>query len=711
MTEQAPPKAPGARARAHQRRAARERAQARRRRGLLRLCVLAIAATVAAVLVTSEVGGSAPTKPPGPGSSEASGSDTGTGASLVPPAIEAGLEPWKLNAPLSRSVVLPAADGRSIVVAGGLLSSGGSAGGVYEVDPATGADVQIGSLLAPEHDAGGVVLGGHGYIFGGGSATPTPSAERLPSLGAAGGQTTSSQAQATALAPLPAARADDSAVTIGGVAYVIGGYDGSAGEAAVLATADGKSYRTVAHLPVPVRYGAVTTSGGLIYVFGGDATAGALAGRPVRTVQMVNPLTHAASIVGELPKDLAGAAAVTLRGVVYLAGGETTRAGPGGPIEESGAVYAWSTRTSEALLAGHLMVPVAHAGIAVLGSRAWLVGGETAPDVETSDVQMIEPNHGFGSAGKPGAGSPYFGDTLLIADRGNDRLLALNDSNRIVWTYPSKNKPAPPGGFYFPDDAFFTDHGTEIISNQEGNDTLVRIAYPSGKVLWTYGHPHQPGSSPGYLDNPDDAYLLRNGDVTVADPKNCRVLVISPSDKIVTQIGAPGSCTHQPPRFLGSPNGDTPLADGDLLVSEINGSWIDEYTLSGRLVWSTHLAIGYPSDPQPLGGDRYLVADYENPGAFIEFNRAGKILFRYGPASGTGELNRPSLVEHLPSGVLMANDDYNDRLVAVDPATGALVWQYGRQGVAGTAPGLLAIPDGFDLVGPTGAFPTHPTTG
>ena len=76
--------------------------------------------------------------------------------------------------------------------------------------------------------------------------------------------------------------------------------------------------------------------------------------------------------------------------------------------------------------------------------------------------------------------------------------------------------------------------------------------------------------------------------------------------------------------MLGSPNGDTPLADGNLLVSEINGSWIDEYTTGGRLVWTAHLPIGYPSDPQQIGPDRYLVADYEHPGAIVIFNRSGR---------------------------------------------------------------------------------------
>ena len=69
--------------------------------------------------------------------------------------------------------------------------------------------------------------------------------------------------------------------------------------------------------------------------------------------------------------------------------------------------------------------------------------------------------------------------------------------------------------------------------------------------------------------------------ITVADPKNCRVLVISPHKRVLSQIGTTGACAHNPPNELGSPNGDTPLADGDLLISEINGSWVDEYTPRG----------------------------------------------------------------------------------------------------------------------------------
>jgi outer membrane protein assembly factor BamB len=316
----------------------------------------------------------------------------------------------------------------------------------------------------------------------------------------------------------------------------------------------------------------------------------------------------------------------------------------------------------------------------------------------------------FGTAGAPGAGSPYFGGKLLIADRGNNRLLLLNTSGQVVWRFPSAASGPDPHGFFFPDDAFFVRHGTAIISNQEQNETVQEIAYPSGKIIWSYGHPHHAGAAPGYLHEPDDAYLLRTGQITVADADNCRVLVIDPNHTVAHKIGT-GACTHHPPTSLGTPNGDTPLADGNLLISETIGSWIDEVTPGGHTIWTLKLPISYPSDPQQLGADRYLVADYATPGQIDEFDRAGKILYRYDPTSGPGMLDHPSLVELLPSGVFMVNDDYRHRVAAIDPTTQALVWQYGVTDQAGTAMGRLNTPDGFDLLMPDGSTPTHRVTG
>jgi len=606
-----------------------------------------------------------------------------------PSAVESGLLPWRLHAPLSREVVLPQIGGRGLVVLGGLEGGDSSTAAIELLDPRNGVLSPHGTLLQATHDAAGATLGGRQLVIGGGTTAPAGSTQIETGLKVREG------------CALAGARADAGAVTIGRTAYVVGGYDGSAMDREVVAPTDGRAYRNVAALPVPVRYPALAVLGSRIYVFGGLGANG----RPSDAVQLVDPAGRTAHVVGRLPRPLEGGAAGVLGGTIYLAGGRTA-AGP------TRAVYAFRPRGSSFLRAGSLRVGVAYAGAAVSNGRLWIVGGESSGQRPIADVQMVVPNKGFGRAGDPGAGSPFAGDKLLIADRGSDRLLLLDDRDRVVWRYPAPGRPAPPGGFYFPDDAFFIRHGTAIVSNQEDNHTIVEIAYPSGRIVFHYGHPRSPGTAAGYLNTPDDTYVLANGQMSVADAGNCRVLVIDPrTRRVVHQIGTPGRCLHDPPAALGSPNGDTPLANGNLLVSEINGSWIDELTPSGRKVWAAHLAIGYPSDPQQLGPDRYLVADYEHPGGIVEFDRRGRILYRYQPTSGLGALDHPSLVERLPSGVFMVNDDYNDRMVAIDPSTRALVWQYGADGHPGTAPGLLNTPDGFDLLAPGGNTPTHPTTG
>jgi hypothetical protein len=641
------------------------------------------------------------------------------------PAIESGLLPWRLPAPVSREVVLPA-QGRLLIVGG--LRGTVSDQQILALDGIGGQLRPVGSLPAGVHDAAGAVVAGQDVVFGGGSPATVAGIESFASPSRPHHLGPFPKTQASSVGQLPQPRSDATAATIGPRTYIVGGYDGSRPDPGVLATTDGRTFQRVASLPVPVRYAAVAALSGKLYAFGGEAISGPQAGHPVDDIQMVDPGNGSAALVGHLPEPLQGAAAVALGGHIYLAGGDTSRAQRGPtpgvgntqlspPVEPDAGwlttvatIWAFDPARKRMLPAGRLQVPVSHAGVAVLGARAWLVGGETGSR-QLSVVQMMTPNPRFGHAGAVGAGSPYFGGRLLVADRANNRLLLLDPAMRIVWRFPSAAHPPDTHGFFFPDDAFFVRHGTAIISNQEENETVQVISFPSGRVLWSYGHKLQPGSAPGFVHEPDDAYLLKNGEITVADAQNCRVLILRPNHTVAHQIGTTGVCAHLPPHDIGSPNGDTPLADGNILVSEITGTRVSEYTPSGHLVWSRVLPIAYPSDPQQIGGDRYLIADYTGPGQILEFNRAGKVLYRYDVTGGPGRLDHPSLVERLPSGVFMVNDDYRNRMVAIDPATEALVWQYGLTDHAGSALGLLRIPDGFDLLMADGSTPTHPQTG
>jgi outer membrane protein assembly factor BamB len=599
------------------------------------------------------------------------------------PRVAAVEAPWLLPAPVSRATAV--VDGAGVVVMGGIDANQSSSRSVYRLDPAVGLPTQTGRLALPTHDAAGASIGGRPFIFGGGAQTVVDAVQSVPATG-----------PASTTAHLPQRRADLAAIKIGKTVYLVGGYDGTTATRDVLATTDGLSFAVVARLPLGVRYPAVVAAGNTIYVVGGE-----WAGTPTAAVQAINVRTRSARVVGRLPEPRSQAAAFSIAGDLYVAGGVTAQ-GPSSDLLRFDAGHATFAA------AGTLPAPLADAAVAVVANRAYLIGGESPAPV--SGVVVVSETTTPAASLLAAAKRPFAGK-LLIADRGVNTLIVVDANKKISWVSPAPGRPAPVGGFYFPDDAFFVDHGRSILSNEEENHTIVRLAYPSGKLLWSYGTPKVAGSTAGLLNQPDDAFLLRDGQISVADAKNCRILFIGANAKPVSQIGTTGDCTHRPPTGIGYPNGDTPLANGDFLISEINGSWVSEYTRAGAFVWTVQLPIAYPSDPQQLGPDLYLVSDYTSPGGILEFNREGKILWTYRPASGPGMLDHPSLAERLPNGLIAVNDDYRHRVIMIDPSTNAIVWQYGQTDQPGTGSNQLNTPDGFDLLLPDNTTPAHPTTG
>ena len=316
----------------------------------------------------------------------------------------------------------------------------------------------------------------------------------------------------------------------------------------------------------------------------------------------------------------------------------------------------------------------------------------------------------------PGSDPSVLPGDVMIADEDNNRLIVVNPAGNIVWQFPNPKSPLPAGSFLRPDDGFFTPNSTGVLATEETDQVVSLISLAPPRILWRYGTPGLPGSGPDQLSNPDDAMLLPNNDVIIADIKNCSILITKvglhvPLERLGTQDTF---CTHQPPLRFGSPNGAFPLTDGNYLVTEINGDWVDEVTTSGRVLWSTHPpGVAYPSDTNEVSPGVFVTVDYSKPGQIVEFNSQGKLLWRYGPRSGPGMLNTPSLCEPVPTnGDFICNDDSNDRVIVVDPRTDKIVWQYGHTGVEGSAPGYLSGPDGVDLAPPYSMLVRHrPTMG
>ena len=220
----------------------------------------------------------------------------------------------------------------------------------------------------------------------------------------------------------------------------------------------------------------------------------------------------------------------------------------------------------------------------------------------------------------------------------------------------------------------------------------MRIAFPLRRPAVELRNAEGAGSGPGFLNQPDDAFLLRDGTYTVADAKNCRILHIGATGNRSRRSGprAIACTTRLEASDIPTATPHSPTAMSSSRRSTARGSPSTRF--AGALVWTVHLPITYPSDPQQLGPDLYLVSDYAKPGGILEFTREGRIVWTYRPTSGPAMLDHPSLAERLPNGLIGVNDDYRHRVAFIDPVTNTIVWQYGQTDQPGTGVGSTQHP-------------------
>lgn len=200
-------------------------------------------------------------------------------------------------------------------------------------------------------------------VFGGGEANTIATVQRVAGTAA------------SIAGRMPQPRSDLVAAEVNGVAYVLGGFDGTNGVTDVLATTDGAQFRTVAHLPVSVRYAAIAVVDNRIWLFGGEHD-----GNNVTAVQVFDPANGTARVAAQLPQALAHASAVVLDGRVLIMGGRHA-----GTILNT--IEQFDTATGTSTAAGTLPYAVADAGAAVVDNVAYVVGGET-PAITASVIVL-----------------------------------------------------------------------------------------------------------------------------------------------------------------------------------------------------------------------------------------------------------------------------------------------------------------------------------
>jgi hypothetical protein len=313
-------------------------------------------------------------------------------------------------------------------------------------------------------------------------------------------------------------------------------------------------------------------------------------------------------------------------------------------------------------------------------------GGGGKPPVPPAALSLIGATGG-GSPGYLAAGSSAAAvpSNILIADRNNKRVLAVTPAGQAVWSHNLAG----------PSDAYPSSTAHSIVVTEHGGAQVFVLSVAHGSITYHYGHSNVPGSADNRLHDPSAAQYLPDGRVVIADKANCRVLeLLPPSHRVIVQYGTPNTCVHKPPTSFGYPDGAFPSTGGGLVVTELTPAWIDLIDKRGKLVKQFQvkgLTSPYAANETPKGD--YIATNYAHPGAVVEFDSSGNVIASYGPKSGSGELNFPTLAVVLSNGNWLVSDARNDRVIVVDPSSNQIVWQYGHTGKPGVGNGFLHTPD------------------
>ncbi len=239
-------------------------------------------------------------------------------------------------------------------------------------------------------------------------------------------------------------------------------------------------------------------------------------------------------------------------------------------------------------------------------------GNHTVIEVNTTTSEIIWQYGTAGTAGSdPGQlNSPVdaerlSGDSTLITDRNNHRVIEVNTTGAILWQYGNGTSGSGYDQLNNPMDAERLSGGNTLITDYI-NDRVIEVNESKG-IVWQYA-----------ITNPFDADRLSNGNTLIVEYTNHRVIEINESDEIVWQYGdgTSGSGVNH----LNNPMDAERLANGNTLIadyindrvievrtSDYNPAEIDNGFTAASIVWE--YGSNHPADAERLSGGSTLICE------------------------------------------------------------------------------------------------------
>jgi hypothetical protein len=276
---------------------------------------------------------------------------------------------------------------------------------------------------------------------------------------------------------------------------------------------------------------------------------------------------------------------------------------------------------------------------------------------------------------------------IMIADQFNNRVIEINPSGRIVWSFGLGPNDFTARSIIGCNDAqrvgtftLMTGTGTPagvIPQAPDGVvDNRVLLVDPFGRIVWQYGQFGQTGSGPNLLNTPVQSTWLPDAHVLITDQANNRIIEVNLAKKIVWQY--PGSNTNDSDQLNG-PNSAELLENGHILIADQGNNRAIEVTRGDKIVRTftaggTANIVAFAS--RLKNGDT-LLTDAGNSRA-VEVDAHDNVVWQY--YTDTDLLSVPAPLPtravRLHNGDTLISDQFNNRVIRVSLA-GLIVASYG----------------------------------
>jgi hypothetical protein len=313
---------------------------------------------------------------------------------------------------------------------------------------------------------------------------------------------------------------------------------------------------------------------------------------------------------------------------------------------------------------------------------------------------------------------------ILIADQFNNRVIEIDVSGHIVWSFGLGPKDFSAKSIVGVNDAERVHSmtlmaGTGIppgvdsfCTNPNGcADNRVMLVNPQKHIIWQYGQFGVSGSGRNQLNTPVQATYTKRQTIFITDQANERVIEVGRSKKILWQYGMTG-VTGSGFNQLNNPNSAELLSNGHVLISDENNNRAIEVDRSKNIV-ATFTAGGTTSGvafASRLPNGNTLITDSNN-NRIVVVDPNDKVSFQYltNQQNGSNSAPLPTRAVATATGKILISDQFNQRVILIDQA-GNLITQYGNLnqpgfGTTSTQQGLFAPYDAKVIGDYTGLTP------